>query len=123
MIFKSIFDGMFIDDKAIKIELIKRPKQKPLHKLKLDGVIYYITDLGDKLVSFVYKSYTKEKVKNEVIASIFDKELCKGKDYMTLDRKYNKELNKWNKEDFIHSQYITSTILDNIYRELNKEEL
>lgn len=110
-----------IANKMIEVKWIKRPKGKPVSKLKLDGCTYYISDLGDSLVVFLYKSYTKEKVKSEVIASVFNKISCKGEDYMTLARVYDEELNRFNKEDFIHSQYVTSSILDEVYKLINKE--
>lgn len=119
-IFKSIFDGMYIDDKAITVKEMKRPTKKPVHKLKLDGATYYITDLDNKLIAFEYKSHVKDKVKSMVIASVFDKALCRGKDFMTLQRKYNDEINKFNGQEFIHSQYITDSILEKIFLELNK---
>ena len=39
---------------------------------------------------------------------------------MQLEYLYNMKLNKFNGEDFIHSQYVTSVILDNVYKNLNK---
>lgn len=107
-----------IVNKIIEVKWIKRPKGKPVSKLKLDDELYYISDVGDSLVVFPYKNYSDRK---EVIASVFNKGSCKGEDYMTLARVYDEEINKFNKEDFIHSQYITSCILDEVYKLINKE--
>ena len=38
---------------------------------------------------------------------------------MQLEYLYNMKLNEFNGEDFIHSQYVTSVILDNVYKILN----
>ena len=107
-----------IANKMIEVKWIKRPKGKPISKLKLDGELYYISDVGDNLVVFPYKNYSNRK---EVIASVFNKGSCKGESFMTLTKVYNEELNRFNKEDFIHSQYVTSCILDEVYKLINKE--
>lgn len=106
-----------ITNKMIEVKWIKRPKGKPVSKIKIDGELYYISDMGDSLVVFPYKNYSKRK---EVIASVFNKISCKSEDYMTLARVYDEEINKFNKKEFIHSSYVTSKILDEVYKLLKE---
>lgn len=118
IIFKSLVTTLSED--AIQVEIIKRPKCKPISKLKLDGSTYYISEDKTNLIAFEYKSYSKEKVKSQVIGSLFDKNKCKGVDYIDLERIYNDKINEFNGEEFVHSQYVTSSILCEIFKLLNK---
>ena len=102
-------------EEGIKVDIIKRPKDKPICKFKIYGELYYLVKTSEDIIVFPYKS----SIKGKAIASIFNLELCKNKDYMQLEYLYNMKLNKFNGEDFIHSQYVTSVILDNVYKNLN----
>lgn len=106
-----------IANKMIEVKWIKRPKGKPVSKLKLYDELYYISDIGNSLVVFPYKNYSNRK---EVIASVFNKISCKGEDFMTLTKVYDAELNRFNKENFVHNQYVTSKILDEVYKLLKE---
>ena len=101
---------------GIKVDIIKRPKDKPICKFKVHGELYYLVKINEDVIVFPYKS----SIKGKAIASIFNLELCKNKDYMQLEYLYNMKLNEFNGEDFIHSQYVTSVILDNVYKILNE---
>lgn len=103
-------------EEGIKVDIIKRPKDKPICKFKVHGELYYLVKTNEDIIVFPYKSTLKGKA----IASIFNIELCKDKDYMQLEYLYNMKLNEFNGEDFIHSQYVTSVILDNVYKNLNE---
>ena len=100
---------------GIKVNIIKRPKDKPIYKFKVYGELYYLVKTSNDIIVFPYKS----SIKGKAIASIFNIELCKDRDYMQLEYLYNMKLNEFNGEDFIHSQYVTSVILDNVYKTLN----
>lgn len=102
-------------EEGIKVDIIKRPKDKPICKFKVCGELYYLVKTNEDIIVFPYKS----SIKGKAIASIFNIELCKNKDYMQLEYLYNMKLNEFNGEDFIHSQYVTSVILDNVYKTLN----
>ena len=102
-------------EEGIKVDIIKRPKDKPIYKFKVYGELYYLVKTNEDIIVFPYKS----SIKGKAIASIFNIELCKNKDYMQLEYLYNMKLNKFNGEDFVHSQYVTSVILDNVYKHLN----
>ena len=104
-----------IMEEGIRVDIIKRPKDKPICKFKVYGELYYLVKTNEDIIVFPYKSTLKGKA----IASIFNIELCKDKDYMQLEYLYNMKLNEFNGEDFIHSQYVTSVILDNVYKNLN----
>ena len=104
-----------IMEEGIKVDIIKRPKDKPICKFKVYGELYYLVKTNEDIIVFPYKS----NIKGKAIASIFNIELCKNKDYMQLEYLYNMKLNEFNGEDFIHSQYVTSVILDNVYKNLN----
>ena len=99
---------------GIKVDIIKRPKYKPICKFKVCDELYYLVKTSYDIIVFPYKS----SIKGKVIASIFNIELCKDKDYMQLEYLYNMKLNEFNGEDFIHSQYVTNVILDNVYQNL-----
>ena len=103
-------------EEGIKVDIIKRPKDKPICKFKVDGELYYLVKTNEDIIVFPYKS----SIKGKAIASIFNIELCKNKDYMQLEYLYNMKLNEFNGEDFAHSQYVTSVILDNVYKNLNE---
>ena len=103
-------------EEGIKVDIIKRPKDKPICKFKVYGELYYLVKTNEDIIVFPYKS----SIKGKVIASIFNIKLCKNKDYMQLEYLYNMKLNEFNGEDFIHSQYVTSVILDNVYKNLNE---
>ena len=103
-------------EEGIKVDIIKRPKDKPICKFKVDGELYYLVKTTEDIIVFPYKS----SIKGKVIASIFNIKSCKNKDYMQLEYLYNMKLNEFNGEDFIHSQYVTSVILDNVYKNLNE---
>ena len=103
-------------EEGIKVDIIKRPKDKPICKFKIYGELYYLVKTNEDIIVFSYKS----SIKGKVIASIFNIKLCKNKDYMQLEYLYNMKLNEFNGEDFIHSQYVTSVILDNVYKNLNE---
>lgn len=118
ILFKSLITTL--EEDSIQVKIIKRPKCKPISKLKLDGSTYYISEDETNLIAFQYKSFSKDKVKSQVIASLFNKNKCKGCDYIDLERVYNDKLNEFNGEEFKHSQYLTSCILDEIYKLLNK---
>lgn len=102
-------------EEGIKVDIIKKPKDKPICKFKVYGELYYLVKTNEDVIVFPYKS----GIKGKVIASIFNIELCKNKDYMQLEYLYNMKLNEFNGEDFVHSQYVTSVILDNVYKNLN----
>ena len=102
-------------EEGIKVDIIKRPKDKPICKFKIYGELYYLVKTNEDIIVFPYKS----SIKGKAIASIFNIELCENKGYMQLEYLYNMKLNKFNGEDFIHSQYVTSVILDNVYKNLN----
>ena len=102
-------------EEGIKVDIIKRPKDKPICKFKIYGELYYLVKTNEDIIVFPYKS----SIKGKAIGSIFNIELCKNKDYMQLEYLYNMKLNEFNGEDFIHSQYVTSVILDNVYKNLN----
>ena len=104
-----------IMEEGIKVDIIKRPKDKPICKFKVYGELYYLVKTNEDIIVFPYKS----SIKGKAIASIFNIELCKNKDYMQLEYLYNMKLNEFNGEDFVHSQYVTSVILDNVYKHLN----
>ena len=104
-----------IMEEGIKVDIIKRPKDKPICKFKVHGELYYLVKTNEDVIVFPYKS----SIKGKAIASIFNIELCKNKDYMQLEYLYNMKLNEFNGEDFVHSQYVTSVILDNVYKHLN----
>ena len=104
-----------IMEEGIKVDIIKRPKDKPICKFKAYGELYYLVKTNEDIIVFPYKS----SIKGKAIASIFNIELCKNKDYMQLEYLYNMKLNEFNGEDFVHSQYVTSVILDNVYKHLN----
>ena len=104
-----------IMEEGIKVDIIKRSKDKPICKFKVHGELYYLVKTNEDIIVFPYKS----SIKGKAIASIFNIELCKNKDYMQLEYLYNMKLNEFNGEDFIHSQYVTSVILDNVYKNLN----
>ena len=101
-------------EEGIKVDIIKRPKDKPICKFKVHGELYYLVKTNEDIIVFSYKS----SIKGKAIASIFNIELCKNKDYMQLEYLYNMKLNEFNGEDFIHSQYVTNVILDNVYQNL-----
>ena len=103
-------------EEGIKVDIIKRPKDKPICKFKVHGELYYLVKTNEDVIVFPYKS----SVKGKAIASIFNIKLCKNKDYMQLEYLYNMKLNEFNGEDFVHSQYVTSVILDNVYKNLNE---
>ena len=102
-------------EEGIKVDIIKRPKDKPICKFKICGELYYLVKTSNDIIVFPYKS----SIKGKAIASIFNIELCRNKDYMQLEYLYNLKLNEFNGEDFVHSQYVTSVILDNVYKILN----
>ena len=102
-------------EEGINVDIIKRPKDKPICKFKVHGELYYLVKTNEDVIVFPYKS----SVKGKAIASIFNIELCRNKDYMQLEYLYNLKLNEFNGEDFVHSQYVTSVILDNVYKILN----
>ena len=99
---------------GIKVDIIKKPKDKPICKFKVCDELYYLVKTSNDIIVFPYNS----SIKGKVIASIFNIELCKDKDYMQLEYLYNMKLNEFNGEDFIHSQYVTNVILDNVYQNL-----
>ena len=103
-------------EEGIKVDIIKRPKDKSICKFKMYGELYYLVKTTEDIIVFPYKS----SIKGKSIASIFNIELCKNKDYMQLEYLYNMKLNEFNGEDFAHSQYVTSVILDNVYKNLNE---
>ena len=102
-------------EEGIKVDIIKRPKDKPICKFKVYGELYYLVKTNEDIIVFPYKS----SIKGKAIASIFNIELCENKDHMQLEYLYNMKLNEFNGEDFAHSQYVTSVILDNVYKNLN----
>ena len=108
-------ENYFMMEEGIKVDIIKRPKDKPICKFKIYGELYYLVKTNEDIIVFPYKS----SIKGKAIASIFNIESCKNKDYMQLEYLYNMKLNEFNGEDFIHSQYVTSVILDNVYKHLN----
>lgn len=113
---EKLFNLASLSSDAIDVKIIKRPKQKPLKKLKLNGATYYLSEDDKNYYTFLYKSFAKEKLKNQVVASIFNKTKCKDADWFELAQLYNDKLNEYNKELYVHDQYITSVILDEIYK-------
>ena len=81
---KKLFDFVSLPSDAIEVKVIKRPKQKPLKKLKLNGATYYLPEDNENYYTFKYKSFTKDKVKSQVVASIFNKAKCKNVDWFEL---------------------------------------
>lgn len=74
---KKLFNSAPLSRDAIDVKIIKRPKQKPLKKLKLNGATYYLSEDDENYYTFLYKNFTKEKLKNQVVASIFNKKNVK----------------------------------------------
>ena len=60
---KKLFDFVSLPCDAIKV--IKRPKQKPLKKLKLNGATYYLSEDDENYYTFIYKSFAKDKAKSK----------------------------------------------------------
>lgn len=108
-----------IENDAIEIKVIPRIKSKPDKKFKIDGCAYYLYNLQDECIIFMYKSFIKEKVKSNVLGHIFNKGKCKDIDYIRLDGVYQNKINEFNGEYFVHSQYVTSVILDEAYKYIN----
>ena len=81
---EKLFDFVSLPSDAIEVKVIKRPKQKPLKKLKLNGATYYLSEDNENYYTFEYKSFTKDKVKSQVVASIFNKAKCKNLDWFEL---------------------------------------
>lgn len=113
---EKLFDFVSLPSDAIEVKVIKRPKQKPLKKLKLNGATYYLSEDNENYYTFEYKSFTKDKVKSQVVASIFNKAKCKNVDWFELSQLYNDKINEYNQKTYVHSQYITDTILTEIYK-------
>lgn len=113
---EKLFDFVSLPSDAIEVKVIKRPKQKPLKKLKFYGNTYYLSEDDENYYTFVYKSFAKEKVKGQVIASIFNKAKCKNADWFELAQLYNDKINEYNQKSYVHDQYITDTILTEIYK-------
>ena len=74
-------------------------------------------DNEDEINIFCYKQYKVSKVTNEIVIQRFKKTL-KHKHYLVISGLYNDKLNEFNGEEFLHSQYITSAILDEVYKYL-----
>ena len=113
---EKLFDFVSLPSDAIEVKVIKRPKQKPLKKLKLNSATYYLSEDDENYYTFVYKSFAKEKVKGQVIASIFNKAKFKNADWFELSQLYNDKINEYNQKTYVHDQYITDTILTEIYK-------
>lgn len=114
---RSLMDMYKVNQDDIIIEIIKRPKEKPTHKFKIDESTYYLYDNEDEINIFCYKQYKVSKVTNGIVIQRFKKTL-KDKHYLVISGLYNDKLNEFNGEEFLHSQYITSTILDEVYKYL-----
>lgn len=113
---EKLFDFVSLPSDAIEVKAIKRPKQKPLKKLKLNRATYYLSEDNENYYTFEYKSFTKDKVKSQVVASIFNKAKCKNVDWFELAQLYNDKINEYNQKSYVHDQYITDTILTEIYK-------
>ena len=70
---EKLFNFVSLPCDAIEVKVIKRPKQKPLKKLKLNGATYYLSEDDENYYTFIYKNFTKDKAKSQVAASIFNK--------------------------------------------------
>lgn len=116
-VFKLIGDDdMFynvLDNDAVEVKIIKRPKIKDSIRIKMDGETYYITEDEDNYIVFTYT-----KGQTDVVASIFNKEDCMGVDYIELERVYTDKLVEFN-QGWYHSNYVTVRILDEIYKIIN----
>lgn len=95
------------------VRMIKRPKIKDSTKFKLNGETYYLVENKDEYIVFTY-----QRGQSEVIASIFNKEKCKGIDYLELERDYVDKIVEFN-QGWYHSDYITCRILDIVYQKIN----
>ena len=62
---KKLFDFVSLPSDAIEVKVIKRPKQKPLKKLKLNGATYYLSEDDENYYTFIYKSFAKDKAKSK----------------------------------------------------------
>lgn len=113
---EKLFNFVSLPCDAIEVKVIKRPKQKPLKKLKLNGATYYLSKDDENYYTFEYKSFPKDKVKSQVVASIFNKAKCKNVDWFELAQLYNDKINEYNQKSYVHDQYITDTILTEIYK-------
>ena len=51
---------------GIKVDIIKRPKDKPICKFKVYGELYYLVKTNEDIIVFPYKS----SIKGKAIASI-----------------------------------------------------
>lgn len=60
---EKLFNFVSLPCDAIEVKVIKRPKQKPLKKLKLNGATYYLSEDDENYYTFIYKSFTKDKAK------------------------------------------------------------
>lgn len=113
---EKLFNFVSLPCDAIEVKVIKRPKQKPLKKLKLNSATYYLSEDNENYYTFEYKSFPKDKVKSQVVASIFNKAKCKNVDWFELAQLYNDKINEYNQKSYVHDQYITDIILTEIYK-------
>jgi hypothetical protein len=111
---KNLFSNNILDDNSIKVEIIKKPKTKGSIKIKINGLIYHLIEGEEEYVVFTYSTGQKE-----VIASIFNKYMCKDASYMELERLYTDKLVEFN-QGWNHDNYTTVRILDKVYKLLNK---
>lgn len=103
---KKLFIKTHVNKEAIKISKVNTRGLNKIDKLSLDSVNYYVY----KDDNYIYvKEYTDK------VASVFNILLLKDIDFMSLDRLYNEVLNEYNREEYTHSQYITSSILEKVY--------
>ena len=63
---EKLFDFVSLPSDAIEVKVIKRPKQKPLKKLKLNGATYYLSQDDENYYTFEYSkriSSNKTRIK------------------------------------------------------------
>lgn len=83
---------------------------------EIEFIDSFLQDYPGEYYTFEYKSFTKDKVKSQVVASIFNKAKCKNVDWFELAQLYNDKINEYNQKSYVHDQYITDTILTEIYK-------
>ena len=99
-----------IDKEAIRISDINTKGLKPIDKMKLGAINYYVY----KDDNYIYVKEYRDK-----LGSIFNISLLKDSDFMSWQRLYNEVLNEYNGLEYVHSQYVTSSILDKVYSIIN----
>ena len=113
---RNLFDDNF-DKDSVKVELVVKPKEKLLDKIRINKELFYLVENDNEYIVYSNNSKVKKDNKVHVIASIFNKAECKYMDYIQLESYYVDSLIKYN-EGYYHSNYITCSILDVVYKYL-----